>query len=1246
MSNFYITSYLLLASFLPSPSFSSDERADKALSPPQAIVNIPDANFKAGLINLGVDTNSDGEIQYSEAESFTGQINLAGSGISNLTGIEAFTNLTDLRVHYNSLTSLNLSGNVKLKLLHVQNNNLASVNLSANSELDMLRIQNNNLTALDVSANTKLRYLEANNNDLTYLNAQNGNNTMMYKFAVTGNPDLECVQVDDVSYAQANFDEGVDAAVSFSLDCGEAQEPEIISFTPTLSATSSTDLPLPPSTPDKTLNLVTDAGYPTYKWYKNGALIATNSSNTLTLNNASGTLFEPADAGSYTVKAADAEGNESLISNTITVTYTPPQDFVYIPDANFKAGLINLGVDTNSDGEIQYSEAESFTGQINLAGSGISNLTGIEAFTNLTDLRVHYNSLTSLDLGNNPNLKQLHVQNNELISINLSANPELNMLRVQNNDLAALNLSQNGKLKYLEASDNQLISLNIQNGNNHNVYKLDLLGNPDLSCIQVDNPAYAQSNLSDEVPPTASFQLACGDAPDIINVKPGITATSPTSLPLPESTPDKSLDLITDPGYHGYRWFKNGALLLESASNILTLNNASGTLFSPADAGDYTVILVDEEGYMSLVSDPVSITYTDPNGPAPFPTEFQKVELVTEIKNPVNFEFAPDGRAFILDRHGEVLIYNPTTQTTVSAGVINVFHGLEDGLLGIQFDPDFATNNQIYLHYSPKSESVNRVSRFTMNGNQLVLSSEELIIQWPTQRQKCCHAAGDMDMDSAGNLYIATGDNTNHSKFSTLNETDPNESSENTSSNTNDLRGKILRIKPEPGGGYSIPEGNLFPNGVGGLPEIYVMGARNPFKIFIDKENEDWLFWGEVGPDANNPGPEGPEGLDEINLTKSAGNYGWPYFSGKNEPYLNTYANPNFYYDPDNPVNISVWNTGATDLPPAQPSWMEFFHECYLAGPRYYYDPSINNPKKFPASLDKYFFYYDFNTSKVWAAELDQDGDIIATHQMNPEVFNGAGFIDLKIGPDGQMYILEYGAGCCPNNTGTGKLIRIDYTGEDSNNAPVVSISADQTAGSLPLLVNFSSEGTSDPDGDPLTYEWDFQSDGTIDSNEENPSFTYTSAGSYDAQLRVSDGNGGTSSKSLKIHAGNHAATFVFNHPPDGGLFNWEDHLNYDIEVNDVEDGSTSDGTIDCSDVNIIPSIGHLDHFHDDLPINQCTGTFPFTITGMTRKDKWTFITSSTLIIPMKPGLLPSIRSHCTQRSKKQSTTTNSPIPK
>ncbi|GJM29143.1 MAG: hypothetical protein DHS20C17_17780 [Cyclobacteriaceae bacterium] len=598
-----------------------------------------------------------------------------------------------------------------------------------------------------------------------------------------------------------------------------------------------------------------------------------------------------------------------------------------------------------------------------------------------------------------------------------------------------------------------------------------------------------------------------------------------------------------------------------------------------------TIILVKHIFWSLLLILNVLVSY-ETN--AQLPDEFQRVELVSNLTNSISIEFAPDGRIFIIDRYGEILIYKPSTQSTVSAGVLNVSHTFEDGLLDLAFDPNFTSNNYVYIHYSVAGVWKNRVSRFTMNGDVLDTGSEVIVIDWDTQRNGCCHAAGDLDFDSQGNLYIAIGDNTAHSLYATLNETDSDKSSEKSSSNTNDLRGKILRIRPQSNGSYTIPGGNLFPGGIGGLPEIYVMGARNPFKIFVDKQSTDWLFWGEVGPDANSPGPAGPVGMDEINLTKSAGNYGWPYFSGKNEPYLNNYATPQFYYDPQAPVNISTWNTGATNLPPAKPSWLEFFHESYLAGPRYYFDPTQTSKQKLPIEFNGAFFYYDFNTSQVWAVKMDTDGTVISNDQMAPAVFPSSedGFIDMQIGPDGHMYILEYGAGCCPGNVGTGKLVRVDYTGVVSNSSPVISMSANPNNGSLPLMVDFSSEGTFDPDGDPLTYAWDFDTDGTIDSNLENPSFTYTSSGTFNAQLRVSDNQGGLSVQNITIYAGNNATAYEFNSPVDGGFITWNQDVMFDVAVSDVEDGN-----INCADVNMVPSLGHLNHFHDDLTIDACPKT-------------------------------------------------------
>ncbi|MBU2945676.1 malectin domain-containing carbohydrate-binding protein [Zobellia uliginosa] len=591
---------------------------------------------------------------------------------------------------------------------------------------------------------------------------------------------------------------------------------------------------------------------------------------------------------------------------------------------------------------------------------------------------------------------------------------------------------------------------------------------------------------------------------------------------------------------------------------------------------------------------------------AQLPTEFVKTDLTTGLANATSFTFTPDGRVFILDRFGEILIYKPDTQITVSGGVLPVFHELEDGLVGIAVDPDFELNNKIYLHYAPLDFIGNRVSRFSVVGDAIDFSSEEIIIQWPTSRTAEFHSGGDMDFDSQGNLFIATGDNTTYGPrpYAPIDEEVSDMSAEKASSNTNDLRGKILRIKPGAGSSYTVPSGNLFATSAEGRPEIYVMGARNPYRIHVDEEN-DWLYWGEVGPDANVDNVLGPKGLDEINLTKAPGNYGWPYFSGAdNDPseeyaYQIDYADIPYYNDPAAPVNISKWNTGATNLPPAQEAWIEKFHKCYLAGFRYRYDSELLDDQRLPIEFDGLFFYYDFNTSQIWAVEMDANGDIITETQLTQTVFPGTGnskngYIDMEVGPDGKLYILAYGAGCCPDDVGTGRLIRVDYTGITTNSPPSVKMQANVTNGPLPLTVNFTGENTTDPNGDtPLTFAWDIDVDGTVDYTTENISHTYTVAGTYTAQLKVTDPDGAVGAKTITIYAGNSKANFDFASPPDGGLFGWNDDFVFDLNVNDPEEGD-----IDCTDVNVIPSLGHLNHFHDDNTIDACGTSLNLNDTG------------------------------------------------
>ena len=209
--NFNIMKKLLLLLALPMIGFGQN-------------VNIPDANFKAALVgNIAINTNGDNEIQVSEASVFSGTINVYSLNIFTLSGIEGCTALTTLYCPYNSITSLDVSGCSALTDLDCYYNELTSLDVSGCTALTHLVCAYNQLTSLDVSTCTALTYLVCSTNNLTSLNVKNGNNINMYMyFHATTNPNLSCIEVDNVAWSNANWSNTIDATASFSLNCSGA----------------------------------------------------------------------------------------------------------------------------------------------------------------------------------------------------------------------------------------------------------------------------------------------------------------------------------------------------------------------------------------------------------------------------------------------------------------------------------------------------------------------------------------------------------------------------------------------------------------------------------------------------------------------------------------------------------------------------------------------------------------------------------------------------------------------------------------------------------------------------------------------------------------------------------------------------------------------------------------------------------------------------------------------------------------
>ncbi|QSE99252.1 BspA family leucine-rich repeat surface protein [Fulvivirga lutea] len=382
----------------------------------------------------------------------------------NLSGL---TNLDDLRVGGLSISTLDLSDNPNLRFLRASGMGLTSLTLEGSS-LVQLFVQNNNLSgALDLSMFPNLTTVRIEQNDFNELDLRNGNNVSISNFNTTSNPNLTCISVDDVAFAEANFT-NIDAQTEFSTNCNA----------------------------------------------------------------------------------------------------------VHIPDTNFKTALLaNTSINTIDDGEITFDEAEAFTGTINVANGSISDLTGIEAFINITrlfcsqnqltaldisqntaltvlsirdnqisslnlsnnvalvevdltsnqltsldvtncpalvDLGFDNNQLTSIDLSNNASLAYLFCENNQLTELDVSNNTSLIELFCLGNEITSLDLSQHADLQYFDCNDNQLTELNIANGNNIDIQSFDATNNPNLTCITVDDVAYAEANFTD-VDEAANFSTNCSN---------------------------------------------------------------------------------------------------------------------------------------------------------------------------------------------------------------------------------------------------------------------------------------------------------------------------------------------------------------------------------------------------------------------------------------------------------------------------------------------------------------------------------------------------------------------------------------------------------------------------------------------------------------------------------------------------------------------------------------------------------------
>ncbi|MGW2889903.1 PQQ-dependent sugar dehydrogenase [Streptomyces griseoruber] len=636
--------------------------------------------------------------------------------------------------------------------------------------------------------------------------------------------------------------------------------------------------------------------------------------------------------------------------------------------------------------------------------------------------------------------------------------------------------------------------------------------------------------------------------------------------------------------------------------------------------------------------------------PAPVPpaaSDFQKVTLNDRPGEPMALAVLPDRRVLHTARTGEVRIHDPRSGVNFLAADLKkspagLYQHDEEGVQGIAVDPGFTGNHWVYVYYSPrldtpmddpatagvnegdapqfgtaeefaKYKGVTRLSRFKLVGNKLDYATEQKILDVPADRGICCHVGGKIDFDHKGNLFLSTGDDTNpfaSDGYAPLDDRpgrNPAYDARRTAGNTDDLRGKVLRIKVRRDGGYVIPKGNLFAPGTARTrPEIYAMGLRNPFRFAVDDKTGE-VYLGDYSPDANNANPDrGPAGQGRWMVIDRPANYGWPFCVTRDTPYQDydfATQRSSGAFNCAKPVNDSRHNTGRGELPPVTDAEIvygygasETFPELGtggigpMGGPAYRYDKRNTAENRWPRYFDDKPLFYEWTRDQMKAITLGSRNEVQKIEDAIPSIRTD-GPIDAEFGPDGALYVLEYGTGYFAELP-EAQLSRIDFT--RGNRTPEPQVAADVRNGTGPLTVRFSSAGTKDADGDALRYAWDFDADGTVDSREANPTYTFTRNAVFDATLKVTDSTGRSASASVPIVVGNKApvVSLTTDPAPHGGTaFHWGDTVTWQVYV-------TDDQPVDCSKVTVSFILGHDSHGHPLSSSNGCSGSFQTFVDG------------------------------------------------
>jgi PKD repeat protein/glucose/arabinose dehydrogenase len=523
------------------------------------------------------------------------------------------------------------------------------------------------------------------------------------------------------------------------------------------------------------------------------------------------------------------------------------------------------------------------------------------------------------------------------------------------------------------------------------------------------------------------------------------------------------------------------------------------------------------------------------------PTGFSETTEATGFTSPVAVDWAPDGRKFVAEKSGRVRVVNPGSSAAMTLlDIRDKVNSYSDrGLLGLAVDTNFVNNGYLYLLYvhelrpgTPDSSAamVQRLTRVTVKPDNTLenpASPETVILgsdvsgscPQPDNTRDCLpadfywHQVGTVRSDPTdGTLWVGLGDSHAHAI----------DSNSYRPYDTSSPLGKILHIDRQGRGLANHPFCPADANLDHVCTKVYARGFRNPFRFTLRPGKGPVV--GDVGASTQ----------EEIDLIEPGKNYGWPCYEGSiRTPLYREQARCLEEYAREGTVD------GAT---PPDWSYPHGDGASVVAGPVY-------TGQAYPDDYRGDIFVGDYVQGWVKRLEVNAQDDVTQVHDFASEWPPG---VDLEQTPGGKIAYVDIGYGSTPS-----AIRRFDFA--TTGSPPTANASASPTSGDAPLTVEFTGSGSSDPDGSTLTYDWDF-GDGSPHSSETNPVHTYSNPGAYEARLTVSDGEGGSDSKTVLITVeGNQAPTAAIDAPADESSYRNGEPVALSGSATDPEDGSIGD---------------------------------------------------------------------------------------